>query len=542
MFKIRLEMKNLFVKPFAVLAGFIIAIGAAAQVPELNSYGTASATIFLDFDGHLVSGTSWNVNGAFPCGPSEMNNTQIDEIFNRVAEDFRPFNVNVTTDSAKFLSAPLNKRMRIIVTDSSSWYGSAAGVAYVGSFSWGDDTPGFVFSKLLGFVPKKVAEACSHEAGHTLGLQHQATYNTTCGITANYNPGAGTGETSWAPIMGVAYSRNITSWYNGPNPYGCDQMQDELSIITSGANGFSFRADDHTNTFNTATNITLTNNQFAVNASIETNDDQDIFQFTMPANGRFQLNGIPYNTGAGNSGSNMNVQIELFNTTRVLLNTYNSSTTLNAVIDSVLNAGTYYLRVDGKGTQFAPDYGSIGAYTLQASITAANPLPLRQLILNAEAKNDKHALNWIIDADEAVTDLRIEVSNDGTNYTNLVSTGSDARSFNYTPFNSGNVFYRLNVTFDNGRQYYSNVVAVGGAKGAAAKPKLVSNRVIGSNIAISSPGNFEYMIYDMTGKTLQKGLLNNGINTVNTQLYAAGLFMIRYSNGREQWSEKFVKQ
>ncbi len=535
-------MKNLFIKFFTVLTAFIIAAGAAAQVPKLNSYGNASATIFLDFDGHLVSGTSWNVNGAFPCGPSQMNNTQIDEIFNRVAEDFRPFNVNITTDSTKFLSAPLNKRMRIIVTDSSSWYGSAAGVAYVGSFSWGDDTPGFVFSKLLGFVPKKVAEACSHEAGHTLGLQHQATYNVSCGITANYNPGAGTGETSWAPIMGVAYSRNITSWYNGPDPYGCDRMQDELSIITGGANGFGFRADDHTNSFNTSTQVSFTNNQFAVNASIETTNDQDMFKFTIPAAGRFQLNGIPYNTGAGNSGSNMDVQVELFDASQVLLNTYNSTTTLNAVIDSFLSAGTYYLRVDGKGTQFAPDYGSLGAYTLQAAFTGGNPLPLRKLTLKAEAKNDKHILNWIIDADEAITDLRVEVSNDGTSYTNLVSAGADARSFNYTPFNAGNVFYRLNVTFDNGRQYYSNVAAVDGTKGAVAKPKLVSNRISGGNITISSPGNFEYMIYDMTGKTLQKGLLNSGINTVNTQSTATGLFMIRYSTGSEQWSEKFVKQ
>jgi hypothetical protein len=535
-------MKNLFVKSFAVFAGFIIAVGAVAQVPKLNSYGTASATIFLDFDGHLVSGTSWNVNGAFPCGPSEMNNTQIDEIFNRVAEDFRPFNVNITTDSAKFLSAPLNKRMRIIVTDSSSWFGSAGGVAYVGSFSWGDDTPGFVFSKLLGLVTKKVAEACSHESGHTLGLQHQATYNTTCGITANYNPGAGTGETSWAPIMGVAYSRNITSWYNGPNPYGCDQMQDDLNIITSGANGFGYRTDDYTNTFNTATNITFTNNQFAVNASIETNDDQDLFKFTMPVNGRFQLNGIPYNTGAGNSGSNMDVQVELYNAAQVLLNTYNSTTTLNAVVDSILSAGTYYLRVDGKGTQFAPDYGSIGAYTLQASVTAANPLPLKRLELQGESKNDRHSLSWIIEADEAVTNLLVEISNDGIHYNNLVSTGTGARSFNYTPFNSGSTFYRLNVTFDNGRQYYSNVVAIDKTRGSLQKPKLVSNLVSGSNLSISSPGNFEYMMYDMAGKTLQKGKLNSGITTVNTNALATGYFMIRYTDGTEQWSEKFVKQ
>ena len=110
-----------------------------AQSPVLSSYPSASAAIFLDFDGHTVEGTSWNWSlPAIECQPSGLNATQITEIFNRVAEDFRPFNINVTTDSTKFLAAPANQRMRVIVTTTSSWYGnSAGGVAFIASFTLG---------------------------------------------------------------------------------------------------------------------------------------------------------------------------------------------------------------------------------------------------------------------------------------------------------------------------------------------------------------------------------------------------------------------
>src|SRR6266404_4854796 len=153
---------------------------ASSQVPILDSYPSATPVIFLDFDGHTVSGTSWNVSGPIYCGASGLNSSQITEVFNRVAEDYRPFTVNVTNDSTKYLSAPANKRMRVIITVTSSWYGPAGGVSFVNSFTWGDNTPCFVFSALLGYNTKNIGEASSHEAGHTLGLRHQSVYDANC--------------------------------------------------------------------------------------------------------------------------------------------------------------------------------------------------------------------------------------------------------------------------------------------------------------------------------------------------------------------------
>ena len=117
------------------------------------------------------------------------------------------------------------------------------GVSYVGSFTWGDNTPGFVFADKLGNNPKFVAECISHESGHTVGLSHQSRYDNNCSMTEQYNVGTGAGETSWAPVMGNSYYRNMTGWNDGPTPYGCANTQDNLTIITS-INGFSYRADD----------------------------------------------------------------------------------------------------------------------------------------------------------------------------------------------------------------------------------------------------------------------------------------------------------
>ena len=232
------SMKKLFTIIF--LPGLFFSF-KANSTPILSSLPTAQATIFLDFDGQYVHGSSWNGGSPLDCASSGLTDVQITEVFNRVSEDYRPFDINITTDSTVFLAAPLTKRIRIIVTSTSSWYPNVGGVSYTGSFTWGDDTPGFVFSDKLGpFRPKMVAECCSHESGHTLGLSHQAKYSGTCTLVATYNDGIGAGETAWAPVMGNSYYRNFSGWNNGPTPSGCTADQDNLSIITS-INGFTYR-------------------------------------------------------------------------------------------------------------------------------------------------------------------------------------------------------------------------------------------------------------------------------------------------------------
>jgi hypothetical protein len=532
-------MKTLFRSTLLVLSLFN-ALALTAQVPNLNSFPSASAVLFLDFDGHTVSNTSWNVYGPFACAASGLNNTQITEIFNRVAEDYRPFNINITTDSTKYLAAPTNKRMRVVLTTSSSWYGSGAGgVSFVGSYTWADNTPCFVFTALLGYNTKYISEAASHEAGHTLGLYHQATYNSSCVLTSEYNYGTGSGETGWAPIMGVGYYKNITTWYNGPNPYnGCTNSQKDLDIITS--NGFSYRTDDFGETFQSAPAQSFTNNQFTVNGMISTSADKDMLKFTLATTQRFRLNADPTNVGTGDAGSDLDIAVQLYNGTNSI-GFYNPSSILNVAIDTTLNAGTYYVRIESVGNEYIPQYGSLGSYTITAQQSPPIILPLRRLELHGALNGDKHQFDWIIDADEQVTQQILEISTDGRNFAPVTQAANDVRSYIYKPNFTGTAQYRLNVTFDNDHQYYSNIITLR-QTGSSARPQLVSNFIYTNSIAVNSPANYSYAIYDFNGNKISSGQLTNGLNIINTNTMTRGMYMIRFANSSEQWTDKFIRQ
>lgn len=532
-------MKNLFRSGLMVLLLFSTRI-AQAQVPALSSYPSASAVIFLDFDGQTVANTSWNTSGPIYCGASGLTNSQITEIFNRVSEDYRPFDVNITTDSTVYWAAPSTMRTRVILTVTSSWYGSAGGVAFVGSFTWGDDTPCFVFTALLNYNTKYISEAAAHEAGHTLGLYHQASYDANCNKTTDYNSGDGTGEIGWAPIMGVGYYQNFTLWNNGPNSFGCTNYQSDLDVITSD-NGFSYRTDDYSNTFSGASTETFTNNQFNASGIIERNTDQDMFKFTMPTYGEFTLDAIPYNVGTGDAGSDLDMQISLYDYSQNLINVYNPGTLLSSVIDTSLGAGIYYFKVEGKGNVYAPNYASLGSYSLQGSFEAATPLALRKLELQGSVDNDKQQLSWVIDSDDKVISQILEVSTDGIHFSSLAEPDNSARSYQYTPDVAGTYQYRLNVTFDNEHQYYSNVVTLK-QNYNTPRPRLVGNPVTTGTIIVNSPGNFTYSIFDLNGRISNKGQLTNGINTIAAGGMIKGMYLIRFADMTHQWTDKMIIQ
>jgi len=518
-------MKNYLQTCFIAVA-LSAAVATKAQVPIFSSNTAASAVMFLDFDGHTVQNTSWNVSGPMVMAPSGLTTAQITDVFNRVAEDYRPFNLNITTDSNKFLAAPKATRMRVILTTSWEWYGSAGGVAFVGSFNWGqydDEAPCFVFSSLLGSV-KNISEATSHEAGHTVGLYHQSRYDASCTKVSEYHSGGGTGEIGWAPIMGVGYYQNLTLWNNGPNSYGCTNYQSDLSVITSGAKVSRFSS-----------------NQFSVNGIIEQNTDMDYIKFTQPATGRFQLSAVPYNVGTGNNGSDLDMQVSLYNNSQTLVATYNPGTLLSSLIDTVLTAGTFYLKIEGKGNIYAPNYASLGSYALQGSYNSGGTLPLRRLELTGELVNDKHKLNWLIDADEQIVSQVLEVATDGRNFSPVTTPNTSDRQFLYRPYVSTAAQYRLNVTFDNGKQYYSNVVTLRG-NGSVIRPKILNNLINNSLITVNSPGNYNYIILDMNSKVTNRGQLTTGLNNIIADRIAGGMYMIQYTNGVEQWTDKFIRQ
>ncbi|MEJ7800681.1 MAG: hypothetical protein WKF60_09185 [Ilumatobacter sp.] len=90
-----------------------------------------------------------------------------------VAEDFAPWNVNVTTIDPgqdalrRWGNGDTQWGVRVVITK--DWKGcSCGGFAYLGSFDDSTDEPAFVFNTSF----TGVSEASSHEVGHTLLLNH----------------------------------------------------------------------------------------------------------------------------------------------------------------------------------------------------------------------------------------------------------------------------------------------------------------------------------------------------------------------------------
>lgn len=529
-------MKNLLKSILPILC-FISSVGAQAQIPKLNSLPEAGPVIFLDFDGHYVSGTSWNYNGPFNCEPATLTNAQITTIFNNVAEDYSPFKINVTTDSTKYWSAPIKQRIRVVLTVSSSWYGSAGGVAYTNSFTWGDNTPCFVFTKLLNNNVKDISEAAAHEAGHTFGLRHQATYDANCKLVSSYNTGVGSGEAGWAPIMGVGYYRNSTTWHDGPGPYGCSELQSDLSIITSTKNGIIFKSDDYGESFQHVKAESFSNDKLTLEGIISTPEDKDLFKFTLSNQRRVKINAVPTNV-AGITGTNLDIALDLYNN-KTKINTYNPAATLSASIDTILSAGTYHLLIDGVGNGYTTEYGSLGPYLIAVEHMDFTILPVHRLELRGIIQQDLHKLNWVIDADESIQKIVVEVSNDGRNFTPLAEAANDATSYNHRPASSVPVIYRLNVQFQDGQQYYSNMITLRN-QGTMYKPQIMGNIISNGEMRINSPGNYQYTVYNLNGNRIANGWLTNGTNQVQHTQITKGVYIIKYTNNQEEWSEKFL--
>ena len=352
----------------------------------LHSNPGATKRIYLDFDGHTTTGTAWLrgatiVTPAFDIdnNPSSFSATElarIREAWERAAEDFLPFNVDVTTEDPgiealrKVGSSDTEWGIRVVIGQNTAPAPGAGGVAYLNSFSWNTDTPCFVFSGSLGNDPKNIAECISHEVGHTLNLSHDGD------ASQEYYDGHGSGATGWAPIMGVGYYKNLTQWSKGEYT-GADQLQDDLAIITNATNGFGYRNDDFGSTVATASNLNFSNSTtISTTGIIERNTDLDFFRFNLGVGGAATININP-----AVYGPNLDIEAKLYNASGTLLLTDNPTNALNASFSTTLTAGTYYISIDGVGmgnplTTGYTDYGSLGFYSITGTVPSATTPPV----------------------------------------------------------------------------------------------------------------------------------------------------------------------
>lgn len=361
----------------------------------------APNVLFIEFSGMTVTNSAWtNEVGrvSIPAMPfstdadyatfSAAEQVAIKRIWQRMAEDYAPFNMDVTTERP----ATLNNRTAIALitrnTDANGQpnpYDTAGGVAYVNVFNTGSFDyyrPGWIYQNNLANDESYIAEAASHEIGHNLGLSHDGRTN-----GEEYYQGHGSDDTSWGPLMGTGYNRNVSQWSKGEY-YLANNTQDDLATI---AGKIAYCTDDHGNTSGTATAIVLTdgtnilsttpendpaNTSPANKGVLSTTDDVDVFS-VVTGSGAVRLAVDPWIQPASYRGGNLDVRLELYNAAGVRVATNNPATQTTALIQTNLAAGIYYLHVRNSGAGSPQSstpagytvYGSIGQYFISGFIT-----------------------------------------------------------------------------------------------------------------------------------------------------------------------------
>ena len=366
----------------------------------LHSRPTATRKIYLDFKGHTTTGTSWNTafsKASFTTPPfsldantaafSAAEHAAIQYVWRSIAEDYAQFDVDVTTEDPgveglkRASTGDANYGMRVVFGPDQNATGTG-GQAYVGSFSGirtaaQTDVPCFVYAG-TGASAKFMAEAGSHEIGHTVGLFHDGTQ--VGGL--QYFGGHGTGATSWAPIMGVGYYKDIVQWSKGEYT-DANNTQDDIAVIGTYLPPIT---DDHGGTMATATVITGT----TITGGGLINNANDVDMFKINA-GRGKLVITPKGMLVS---PNLRLQVKLLKSDGTVLNTYDAVGTAgkmapDPITYTITEEGTYYIQLDGiangtGATDGYSEYGSVGVYGLTASwLESGNKPPVADVSLSS---------------------------------------------------------------------------------------------------------------------------------------------------------------
>jgi hypothetical protein len=389
-------------------AGTPLVTMTAKTIFSLHSRLGAAHTIFVDFDGGTIKQTAWNTYHGVTAWnavaydtdgkKNSFSNDEISdmaEIWQQVAEDYVPFDVDVTTEDPGKLGPTIGW---ILVTSSMDANArpmpepGAGGVSYLNTFGYGQTafySPIFVYYNNLE-SPAAVADAASHEMGHTIGLTHD-------GTTGSWSPGKGGGSNvSWSPIMGLDHTGHITQWSKG-DYRGATNTQDDIGILTG---SLGRRGDDHEDTrFATGTPLAVDargringGDPYAVEERrnpknrgiIEDQDDIDVFVFNAGA-GTVDISIAPARDAAhpkSLDGANLDVQATLYDARGRKVAVANQRNDTSANLKVKVPAGRYTIEVSAVGNTAAPfsKYGSLGQYFITGSVPTRGNQSVAELI------------------------------------------------------------------------------------------------------------------------------------------------------------------
>jgi Bacterial pre-peptidase C-terminal domain/Metallo-peptidase family M12B Reprolysin-like len=363
-----------------------------AQTFLLHSRPSATRVIYLDFDGYTSPATSaWGAHVGTPYDtdgvPGTFSNVEQDQIqstWQRMAEDYAPFDVDVTTqdpgeaniDRSVVQDVNYGTTVAFVNTATPAVCNGCGGVAYLNVFNRVGDhmrfQPAWVIAPGVA-GGKNMAEAGSHEVGHNFGLNHDAC-NATVGNCVG-GQGYYGGHGNWGPLMGVGYYHSVSQWSKGEY-LGANNAEDDLAIISAGAPRI---ADEPNVDIATAADMgTLATPQTA-SGLMAIGGDSDYFKFTVASAGSVKVTATPVAVGP-----NLDLSLSLLNAAGAVLGVASpvsgeigsdNATGLDASVSYyVPTAGTYHVKVASDQTDPTGDtgyslYGSVGRYSLTAEVT-----------------------------------------------------------------------------------------------------------------------------------------------------------------------------
>lgn len=463
---------------------------------RLHSRPGADRVIYLDFDGHVDNTPrGWKDGAASPPFDLDGDETsfnvternRIIKIWQRVAEDFSMYAIDVTTEDPGVEALRRTSRtdnaygVRVVIGGSwGDWYGNpAGGVAFVGSFDSGQDYPCWVFPGGAGNSEKNLAETASHEVGHTLGLFHDGLIG---------GPYYYSGQGNWGTIMGQSNRKPISQWSKGEYANAHNTQDDLAVMLTQGA---VYRSDDHGNSIATATEIAADVDTALGDGVIERNTDLDFFQVDA-VGGLLDINVLP-----ASLGSNLRIEVKLYDAAGLLLETATSPDTSEGTqpvaLSRTVTPGDYFISVEGIGngdplTTGYTDYSSLGRYNLSVNGVFSGGFTWEQSSGGSYLWNN--TANWasgdLPGGPESVVRINNDISGNQTiELTNPITLG---RFFLGDPNNTHTftlVSSADSIVFDNGG-LAAELNKTGGANDLISTPiELVDDLVLTQ----SAPGN-----------------------------------------------------
>ena len=354
---------------------------AANGMPIHHSLPGATFKLYLDFDGEFLVSRSWGIFKNLPGYSVDFDGTAFNEteqavisrIWGRVAEDFAPFAIDVTTERPAELQrghpGEGNVLWNIFTRNSSAGFSNGvAGVSLftLGYVQFGTDTPVFTFWNAAPLDHSFLADVATQESGHMFGLLHDGTR------FQEYYGGHGSGATSWGPVMGGPFGRNVTQWSLGDYPGGAtrpyfglgDPFQDDIAII-SGKLGL--RGDDVGDEPAAAEALSLGARHFITNPL-------DVDVFALPDTRGVELTITGFRAGNTTDGGNLDVAAEIVDANGLVVAADDDQEQTIAALTTSLAAGPHFLRVRSSSNPANyTTYGSLGEYTVSGRFANVAP-------------------------------------------------------------------------------------------------------------------------------------------------------------------------